>query len=130
MNDRQTLRDLVLKAKDRGLSYRQMEEKVAAAEAREPRGLRLNRTTASSIARGTHGGDAEDGTIRAIALVADVPEHVAFAAAGRRTNGPAFADQLPAGVDDLSSRERQVALDLLRVLVAQRQELNRRGAAT
>ncbi|MEJ9078811.1 hypothetical protein WKY82_10350 [Gordonia malaquae] len=124
MNETLTLRDLVLKAKDSGLSYRQMEEKVAASEKREPRGLRLNRTTASRIARGTHGGDAEDGTIRAIALVAGVPDHVAFTAAGRRTNGPAFAEQLPAGIDDLDPRERRVALDLLRVLVAQRQELN------
>ncbi|MGB3602761.1 MAG: hypothetical protein WBA38_04320 [Gordonia sp. (in: high G+C Gram-positive bacteria)] len=125
MNETQTLRDLVLKAKDSGLSFRQMEEKVAAAEARQPRGLRLNRTTASKIARGTHGGDAEDGTIRAIALVAGVPDHVAFAAAGRRTNGPPFADELPSGVDDLEPNERRVALDMLRILVAQRRELNR-----
>ncbi|WP_336818921.1 hypothetical protein [Gordonia sp. MMO-8] len=130
MNETLTLRDLVLKAKDSGLSYRQMEEKVAASEKREPRGLRLNRTTASKIARGTHGGDAEDGTIRAIALVAGVPDHVAFTAAGRRTNGPAFAEQLPAGIDDLDPRERRVALDLLRVLVAQRQELNRHAEDT
>ena len=129
MNATPTLRDLVLQARDSGLSYRQMEEKIAAAEARQPRGLRLNRTTASKIARGVHGGDAEDGTIRAIALVAGVTDDIAFAAAGRRTNGPRFADQLPDGIDQLEPRERRVALDFLRVLVAQRQELNARDRA-
>ena len=130
MNDETpTLRDLVLQARDKGLSYRQMEEMVEASEARVRRGLKLNRTTASKIARGKHSGDAEDGTIRAIALVAGVTEDVAFTAAGRKLDGEPFAKELPVGIDDLSTRERRVALDLLRVLVAQRQEINRYESA-
>ncbi|MGB3708929.1 hypothetical protein [Gordonia sp. (in: high G+C Gram-positive bacteria)] len=125
MNKTPTLRDLIIAARDSGLSYRQMEEKVAAAEAKRPTGMKLNRTTASQIARGVHGGDPEDGTIRAIALVAGVPESVAFAAAGQRIAGSPFRDELPDGVDQLEPNERRVALDLLRILVAQRRELNR-----
>lgn len=120
-----TLRDLVLKASDRGLSYRQMEEMVGAEEARNPTGLKLNRTTASQIARGVYKGTTETGTVRAIALVADVPEHVAYAAVGQRVAGPPFRDQLPDGVDQLEPSERRIVLDLLRVLIAQREEINR-----
>lgn len=107
------------------MSFREMEEAVAKAELADPTGLQLNRTTASQIARGVYKGTPESGTIRAIALVAGVPEHVAFAAVGQRVTGTPFRDELPDGVDQLEPRERRAALDLLRVLIAQRQELNR-----
>ena len=107
------------------MSFREMEEAVAKAEMANPTGLQLNRTTASQIARGVYKGTPESGTIRAIALVAGVPEHVAFAAVGQRVTGTPFRDELPDGVDQLEPRERRAALDLLRVLIAQRQELNR-----
>lgn len=107
------------------MSFREMEEAVAKAELADPTGLQLNRTTASQIARGVYKGTPESGTIRAIALVAGVPEHVAFTAVGQRVTGTPFRDELPDGVDQLEPRERRAALDLLRVLIAQRQELNR-----
>ncbi|QRY61508.1 hypothetical protein JVX90_13910 [Gordonia sp. PDNC005] len=123
-----TLQDLLLKARDAGMSYRAMEEKVERAERRNPRGMKISRATANNIVLGRQRSPVTDEVIRAVACIADVPEHVAFTAAGRRTNGSPFADELPAGVDDLDPRERRVALDLLRVLIAQRQELNQHAA--
>ncbi|UQE73875.1 hypothetical protein MYK68_14160 [Gordonia sp. PP30] len=120
-----TLQDLIQKARDAGMSYRQMEDKVARAEEKNPRGMRISRATANNIARGRHSGPVSDEVIRAVAYLAEVPDQVAFAAAGRRTDGPPFASELPVGVDDLQPHERRVAIDFLRLLVSQRQELNR-----
>lgn len=128
MNETTTLRDLVNQAHDRGLSYRQMEEMVARAESRtpHPEGRQLNRTTANKIARGLmESARVDDATVRGIAVVAGVPEEAAFTAAGRRMNGPPFSSELPTGIDDLQPHERRVAIDFLRLLVSQRQELNR-----
>jgi len=128
-----TLRDLLQQAVDKrladGLSAgpRELERLVEAEESAHPRGLSLNRTTASQILRGTYKGSssASDGTIRAVGWLAGVSDEVAFAAAGRRIPGPPFAMELPPGVDDLSPKERRAAIEILRALVAQRQEINR-----
>lgn len=107
------------------ITYRQIEEAVKAEESNQRRGLTLNRTTISQILKGTYKKTPTDGTILAIGWFAGVDDDVAFAAASRKTPGPPFAEELPQGVDDLSPKERAAALDLLRTLIAQRQEINR-----
>ena len=104
--------------------YRTLQEMVEAEEMREPRGLTLNRTTASQIVKGTYKGEPSIGTIRAIGWLAGVDDETAFAAAGRRPPGPPFADDLPPGVDDLTDNERRAVIEILRALVAQRREIN------
>lgn len=125
MNATPTLQELVNAVRDRGMSFRAMDAAVAKEEARRPRGMSLNYTTAAKIARGDYSRTPSDGTIRAVAFLAGVSDEVAFTAAGRKLAGPPFADELPDGVDELDPRERRAALEILRVLVAQRQELNR-----
>lgn len=98
---------------------------MEAEENSHPRGLSLNRTTASQIVRGSYKGEPSDGTIRAIGWLAGVDDEDAFAAAGRRSPGLPFAEELPPGVDDLSPKERRAAIEMLRTLVAQRREINR-----
>ncbi|QFP97011.1 immunity repressor [Gordonia phage Suerte] len=126
-----SLRDLLQQAVDRrnaekrDASFRALQEAVEAEESVRPRGLSLNRTTASQILRGTYKGEASDGTIRAIGWLAGVNDEDAFAAAGRRSPGLPFAEELPPGVDDLSPKERRAAIEMLRTLVAQRREINR-----
>lgn len=126
-----SLRDLLQQAVDqrnaerRDASFRALQEAVEAEESARPRGLSLNRTTASQIIRGTYKGEPSDGTIRAIGWLAGVGDEDAFAAAGRRSPGLPFAEELPPGVDDLSPKERRAAIEMLRTLVAQRREINR-----
>ncbi|NOQ62792.1 hypothetical protein [Mycolicibacterium fortuitum] len=126
-----TLRDLLQEVVDKRqakrlpASSRAIQELVEAEEAAAPRGLQLNRTTVSQILSGTYKGVASDGTIRAIGWLAGVSDEVAFTAAGRRAPGPPFALELPPGIDDLSPRERAAAIEILRALIAQRQEINR-----
>ncbi|AER47697.1 hypothetical protein DORI_48 [Mycobacterium phage Dori] len=126
-----TLRDLLQQAMDKRaqaalpIDYRAVEQAVKDEEKARPRGLALNRTTISQILKGTYKKVPEDGTIRAIGWLAGVPDEVAFTAAGHRPQGPPFATELPQGINDLSPTERRAALEMLRVLVAQRQVINR-----
>jgi hypothetical protein len=126
-----TLRDLLQQAIDKrrqdelDASMRALQEAVEAEESERPRGLALNRTTASQILKRTYKREPTPGTIRAIAWLAGVGEDVAFTAAGRRTPGVPFVLDLPPGVDDLSPKERTAVVEVLRVIVAQRQEINR-----
>lgn len=126
-----TLRDLLQRGIDRRaaqllpIDYRALENAVREEERVRPRGLSLNRTTISQILKGNYRGEASDGTIRAIGWLAGVADKVAFTAAGHQPQGLPFASELPQGVDDLTAPERRAALDMLRVLVAQRQEINR-----
>ncbi|MBF9523094.1 hypothetical protein BKG71_03740 [Mycobacteroides chelonae] len=126
-----TLRDLLQWGIDRRAAqllptdYRALENAVREEERVRPRGLSLNRTTISQILKGNYRGEASDGTIRAIGWLAGVADKVAFTAAGHQPQGLPFASELPQGVDDLTAPERRAALDMLRVLVAQRQEINR-----
>ncbi|OZF09855.1 hypothetical protein CH300_00290 [Rhodococcus sp. 15-1154-1] len=120
MNETDTLAGLIAKARrERGTSVRQLAIQAKAAK------YRIVGTTLNAIENGTYKSDPSDETLRAIAWLAGVPESVAFTAAGRRLPGPPFADELPPGVDDLSPKEREAAITLLRVLVAQRQEIRR-----
>lgn len=131
-----SLRDLLQQAVDRrnaqgqDASFRALQEAVEAEENSHPRGLSLNRTTASQIVRGSYKGEPSDGTIRAIGWLAGVGDEDAFAAAGRRSPGLPFAEELPPGVDDLSPKERRAAIEMLRTLVAQRREINRYVASS
>lgn len=126
-----TLRDLLQQALDKraekglAVDYRAVEQAVRDEELATPRGLSLNRTTISQILKGTYKKVPEDGTILAIGWLAEVPDEVAFTAAGHKPQGPPFATELPQGVNDLSPTERRVALEMLRALVAQRQVINR-----
>lgn len=68
-------------------------------------------------------------TIRGIARALGVTERAVVLAFARSlgvdvAGGSLFAQQLPPGVDDLSPKERKAAIEMLRVLVAQRQEIN------
>ena len=126
-----TLRSLLQQAIDsRGannlpVDYRALENAVKDEEKARPRGLSLNRTTISQIVKGTYKGEASDGTIRAIGWLAGVSDEVSFKAAGHQPQAIPFAAELPQGVDDLTAPERRAALDMLRVFVANRQEINR-----
>lgn len=103
----------------RDKSIRQMAFEAQAS------GHKVVGTTLSAIEKGTYKSTPSDDTIRAIGWLAGVSEETSFAAAGRTLPGPPFADELPPGVDDLSPKERRVVIDLLRTLVAQRQEIHR-----
>lgn len=87
-------------------------------------GYQIVHTTINAIRKGTYKSKPSDDTIRAIAWLAGVSDKIAFTAAGRRNPGPPFAEELPPGVDDLSPRERKAAIEILRTLVAQRQQIN------
>lgn len=80
-------------------------------------------TTINGIRKGSYRSAPSDDTIRALGWLAGVGDEAAFTAAGRRLPGPPFADELPPGVDDLSPKEREAVIGLLRVLIAQRQEI-------
>lgn len=113
------------KAKGLPAAYRDIEELVKAEEASSPRGLSLNRQTVSEIVTRRYKKTPQEGTLRAIAWLAGVPDEVAFTAAGKRVPGPPFAAELPPGVDELEDDERKAAIAVLRTLVAQRREINR-----
>ncbi|UAJ16475.1 transcriptional repressor [Gordonia phage Dolores] len=113
------------KAKGLPAAYRDIEELVKAEEASSPRGLSLNRQTVSEIVTRRYKKTPQEGTLRAIAWLAGVPDEVAFTAAGKRVPGPPFAAELPPGVDELEDDERKAAIAVLRALVAQRREINR-----
>lgn len=119
-----TLRDLLRKAIDdrTGAPLRDIQARVDAEEAARPRGMSLNRTTASQILRGTYRGAPSAPTIRAIGWLAGVPDDVAFAAAGRPEPGPPLAQELPEGADTLDRGERAVVIDVIRILLTRRQE--------
>jgi hypothetical protein len=125
------LQDLLRRAVDdrTGAPLRGIQARVEAEEAIRPRGMSLNRTTASQILRGAHRGVPSPATIRAIGWLAGVPDDVAFAAAGRPEPGPPLADELPAGTDTLDRRERSVVLDVVRTLLVHRQEADQHKAA-
>ncbi|MCT1710748.1 hypothetical protein M3B38_01935 [Dietzia cinnamea] len=125
MNAPRTLRELLEEASGYGeLSTRQLEAKVhSAVEKGDLRG-KLNRATIAQILNGSYRKRPTDDTIRAIAYLAGVNDEVAFTAAGRRAPGRPFAEDLPDGVDDLTPKEREAAVYMLRVLVQQRRELN------
>ena len=126
MNGSRTLRDLLVEASGHGeLSTRQLEMKVDAAREKGYLKSRLNRVTIANIMNGSYKSRPTDDTIRAIAYLAGVDDTVAFTAAGRRSPGRPFADDLPDGVDDLTPKEREAAVYILRTLVNQRRELNR-----
>jgi hypothetical protein len=119
VNETDTLKGLIdLARRKRDKSIRQMAFEAQAA------GHKIVGTTLSGIEKGTYKSVPSDETIRAIGWLAGVGDEVSFAAAGRTRPGPPFAEELPPGVDDLAPRERRVAIDLLRTLVAMRQELN------
>ena len=112
MNDPQTLRDLVLEAKQkRGASVRQL------AFAAQEHGFKVTGTTLNGIAAGTYKSEPREVTVRAIAWLAGVSVEDAFTAAGLPVPGPPFADELPPGVDKLSPKARRAVIELLRVLV-------------
>ncbi len=120
MNETDTLRGLIAKARrERDKSVRQLA--LTAQEA----GHKIVGTTLNAIEGGTYKSVPTAETIRAIGWLAGVTDEIAFAAAGRSIPGPPFAEELPPGVDDLTSPERRAAIAMLRALVAQRQEINR-----
>lgn len=125
MNAPRTLRDLLLEASGYGeLSTRQLEAKVRTAVEKGHLKAKLNRATISQIQSGSYRHRPSSDTIRAIAYLANVDDEVAFTAAGRRTPGRPFSEDLPDGVDDLTPKEREAAVQMLLVLVQQRRELN------
>lgn len=120
MNETDTLRGLIGKARrERDKSVRQL------ALAAQEFGHKIVGTTLNAIEAGTYHSVPTAETIRAIGWLAGVTDEIAFAAAGRAVPGPPFAEELPPGVDDLTSSERKAAITMLRTLVAQRQEINR-----
>lgn len=129
---RATLAELLRRAIDdrTGAPLRDIQALVEAEEAARPRGMSLNRSTASQILRGAYRGTPSSATVRAIGWLAGVTDEVAFAAAGQPAPGRPFADQLPAATDTLNDRERAVVIDVVRALLAQRHNIDGRKAAT
>lgn len=127
-----TLADLLRQAIDdrTGAPLRDIQALVEAEEAARPRGMSLNRSTASQILRGAYRGTPSAATVRAIGWLAGVTEQVAFAAAGQPTPGRPLADELPASTDTLNDRERAVVIDVVRALLAQRQNTDAWKATT
>lgn len=120
VNETDTLRGLIGKARrEREMSVRKL------ALAAQGAGHKIVDTTLNAIQNGTYKSEPTEETIRAIGWLADVSDEIAFAAAGRALPGPPFAEELPPGVDDLTSTERKAAIVMLRTLVAQRQEIKR-----
>lgn len=110
-----TLRDLLQSARDDrpGVSLRDLETLVEQEEKADPRGLTLNRTTASKILRGVY-REVSPGTVRAVAWLAGVSDEQAFEAAGQATPGPPFRDELPPDVDNLGLSERRAVVEVVR----------------
>lgn len=129
---RATLADLLRQAIDdrTGAPLRDIQALVEAEEAARPRGMSLNRSTASQILRGAYRGIPSPATVRAIGWLAGVTDEVAFAAAGQPAPGRPLADDLPAATDTLNDRERAVVVDVVRALLAQRQNIDGWKAAT
>lgn len=127
-----TLADLLRKAIDdrTGAPLRDIQALVEAEEAARPRGMSLNRSTASQILRGAYRGTPSPATVRAIGWLAGVTDEVAFVAAGQPTPGRPLADDLPAATDTLNDRERAVVIDVVRALLAQRQSIDGWKATT
>ena len=123
---RPTLADLLRKAIDdrTGAPLRDIQALVEAEEAARPRGMSLNRSTASQILRGAHRGTPSPATVRAIGWLAGVSDEDAFAAAGQPAPGRPLADELPAAADTLNDRERAVVVDVVRALLAQRHDID------
>lgn len=120
---RPTLADLLRRAIDdrTGAPLRDIQALVEAEEAVRPRGMSLNRSTASQILRGAYRGTPSQATVRAIGWLAGVTDEAAFAAAGQPAPGRPLAEELPAAADTLNDRERAVVIDIVRALLAQRQ---------
>ena len=127
-----TLADLLRKAIDdrTGAPLRDIQALVEAEEAVRPRGMSLNRSTASQIVRGAYRGTPSPATVRAIGWLAGVSDEEAFAVAGQPAPGRPLADELPAATDTLNDRERAVVIDVVRALLAQRQNIDGWKAAT
>lgn len=123
---RVTLADLLRQAIDdrTGAPLRDIQALVEAEEAARPRGMSLNRSTASQILRGAYRGTPSPATVRAIGWLAGVTDEDAFAAAGQPAPGRPLADELPAATDTLNDRERAVVIDVVRALLAQRQDID------
>lgn len=113
-----TLRELLQRAADRGLSTRAMEADVERAATTSGTDMRLNRGTASQILSGKYKSKPSDSTIRAVAHLAGVADSVAFAAADQPTpNALAFREEIPSEADKLSPRRRRIAIDMIRNLI-------------
>ncbi|PND54149.1 hypothetical protein CRM90_29645 [Mycobacterium sp. ENV421] len=127
-----TLADLLRKAIDdrTGAPLRDIQALVEAEETARPRGMSLNRSTASQILRGAYRGTPSPATVRAIGWLAGVTDEVAFAAAGQPAPGRPLADELPSATDTLNDRERAVVIDVVRALLAQRQSIDGWKATT
>lgn len=118
-----TLADLLRQAIDdrTGAPLRDIQALVEAEEAARPRGMSLNRSTASLILRGAYRGTPSPATVRAIGWLAGVADEVAFAAAGQPAPGRPLTEELPAAADTLNDRERAIVVDVVRALLTQRQ---------
>ncbi|MFJ4026060.1 hypothetical protein ACIPWF_00610 [Paenarthrobacter sp. NPDC089989] len=118
MNMNPSLRSLVESAVERHqTSVRQLSLLA------QKKGFRVTHTTLNQVRSGTYKSAPSEVTIRAIAWLAGVSEQLAFTAAGQPVPGPPFAEELPAGVDNLPPKARKAAIDMLRVLVDMNQGL-------
>ncbi|MGX0886423.1 hypothetical protein ACUW97_000807 [Kocuria rhizophila] len=110
-----TLRDVALAAKARhdGAGGRGL-AKVATKH-----GHTISYGTIDSMLAGTYTRKPSVKTLRALAYLADLPEHLVLEIAGMRAPSSALAEQLPEGVDELGPEERQMLIDMARGLIRQ-----------
>ncbi|TCN51843.1 hypothetical protein EV641_109234 [Rhodococcus sp. SMB37] len=125
MNETRSIAELLDLAVERhGTDSGRELERIAQAG-----GHKIVHTTINAIRAGTYKSTPSERTLKAIAYLADVKNQVAFEAAGRKPLDRPFVNDLPPGVDDLSPKERRVAVEMLRLLVSQRHELDGIGKA-
>lgn len=113
-----TLRDIALKASDR---FGGVRGRALGREA-EKAGVTITYTTIDKIISGTYTSRPTDATLRALAQLALVPIEDVYRAADQPLPQARFADQLPAGVDNLTPAQREAVLTLIRQFIAQNRE--------
>lgn len=77
----------------------------------------VSHTTLNKILAGRADNRQSAGTLDAVAALAEVGRARAYTAAGRRSPGRPFADELPVEADQLTRKQRDVVLGVVRALL-------------
>ncbi|XKH58512.1 hypothetical protein LG293_17980 (plasmid) [Citricoccus nitrophenolicus] len=103
---------------DAALDYRGSRSVRQMCQEADRQGFELAYTTVNHIRAGTYKATPQRKTLKALAWLADVPDEVAFRAAGLQAPGPPLADELPPDADRLSPQSRRIVIDMVRRLLA------------
>ncbi|MGX6513293.1 hypothetical protein [Rhodococcus sp. SJ-2] len=120
MNEPRSLTELV----DLAMEKQNVRSGRALARVADEQGHQITYTTINQIRSRSYRSTPEEDTLRTLAELAGIPHDVAYRAANLRTPGRPFVEDLPPGVDYLAPHERQAVIELLRVMVSQRRQLD------